>query len=93
MGGLLSARYGEVWIYSISVGLGLAEEKQCEWVHSVFIAQGEAREKKSGRRMEPGPKYSIMFKSWCDILKSCFEHLLDCVVGVAFFDLCTLLMH
>lgn len=43
VGGLLSSGSGEVWIYSMSVGLGLAEEKKCEWVDSALIPQGEAR--------------------------------------------------
>lgn len=45
VGGLLSSGSGEVWIYSISVGLRLAEEKQCEWVDSVLVPQREARGK------------------------------------------------
>lgn len=69
VGGLLSSGSGEVWIYSTSVGLGLAEEKQCEWVDSALVPQGEARgkgrEKKSVGRMEHSPKYSIMFNSCC----------------------------
>lgn len=51
VGGLLSSGSGEVWIYCISVGLGLAEEKQREWVESALAPQGEARGKAEKRKL------------------------------------------
>lgn len=51
VGGLLSYGSGEVWIYSISVGLGLAEEKQREWDDSALIPQGEAGGKAEKRKV------------------------------------------
>lgn len=50
VGGLLSSGSGEVWIHSMSVGLGLAEEKQCEWVDSAVVPQGEAGGKAEKRK-------------------------------------------
>lgn len=51
VGRLLSSGSGEVWICSISVGLGLAEEKQCEWADSALAPQGEARGKAEKRKL------------------------------------------
>ncbi|KAI4827916.1 hypothetical protein KUCAC02_031273, partial [Chaenocephalus aceratus] len=45
VGGWFSSGCGEVWISSISVGLGLAGEKHCEWEASAPKPQGEARGK------------------------------------------------
>lgn len=60
VGGVLSSGSGEVWIYGISVGLGLAEEKQFVWVDSALVPQGggrrKGRERKTVRRMEHSPK-------------------------------------
>lgn len=43
VGGSFTSGPGEVWIYRTPVSL--AEEKQCEWVDSAPVAQGEARGK------------------------------------------------
>lgn len=60
VGGVLSSGSGEVWIYGISVGLGLAEEKQFVWVDSALVPQGggqrKGREKKTVGRMEHSPE-------------------------------------
>lgn len=45
VGGLLSSGSGEVCIYSISMGLRLAGEKQCEWVASAFVPRGKPKER------------------------------------------------
>lgn len=49
VGGLLSSGSREVWIFSVSAGTELAEEKQCEWVDSALAPQG-GRPEEEGRR-------------------------------------------
>lgn len=51
VGGLLSYGSEEVCIYNTSVGLGLAEEKQFEWVDSAVVPQGEARGKAEKKKV------------------------------------------
>lgn len=87
VGGLSSSRTGEVLIYSISVDLRLAEQKQSEWV---------AREKAEKRKPQEEQSavsqvYSIMFNSF--VVKTCLLALMYSIVKVACIDLYTLVMY
>lgn len=56
------------------------------------VGQRKGGEKKPVGRMEHSPKCSMMFNSR-EILNCCLLAPVLCVAGVAFFALCTLLMH
>ena len=94
VGGLLSSGSGEVWIYSISVGLGLAEEKQWEWVDSALRSSGGGQRKR--QRKEKCRKNGAQSKVQhhvqqllCEILKCCLLALACSVLSEKLALICT----